>query len=81
MLQPPLKAVELGLVAKIPEGIPAIGDKNYYPERGIATPHRACRDRPLLPDQNLANRYFVYTGGAHSLEWPEEICGKEDIPL
>lgn len=54
--------VESGIVAQIPEEVPIIGDtgfdglQNYYPERNIATPHKARRNHPLLPDQKLANR-------------------------
>lgn len=55
-------AVESGIVEKIPEEIAVLGDTgfdglaNYYPERSIATPHKARRNHPLLPDQKLANR-------------------------
>ncbi len=55
-------AVESGIVEKIPEEIPVIGDtgfdglQNYYPDRNIATPHKARRNHPLLPDQKLVNR-------------------------
>ncbi len=54
--------VESGIVAHIPEEVPFIGDtgfdglQNYYPERNIATPHKARRNHPLLPDQKSANR-------------------------
>ena len=56
--------VESHVVDRVPEGIPVIGDagfdglQNNYPERSIATPHKARRNHPLLPDQKFVNREF-----------------------
>ncbi|MFO3797233.1 MAG: transposase family protein [Anaerolineales bacterium] len=55
-------AVASGLMEQIPESISVIGDagfdglQHYYPNRSIATPHKARRNHPLLPDQKLANQ-------------------------
>ncbi len=56
--------VESQVLDEAPEGVALIGDagfdglQNYYPDRDVGTPHKARRNRPLTPDQKLANREF-----------------------
>ncbi|MFN3423056.1 MAG: transposase family protein, partial [Armatimonadota bacterium] len=56
--------VESGILEDIPEDLPVLCDagfdglKKYFPERDIFTPHKARRNRSLLPEEKLANRKF-----------------------
>jgi hypothetical protein len=56
--------VESQVIDETPEHVAVIGHagfdglQNYYPERSIGTPHKARRNHPLTPDQQLANREF-----------------------
>ncbi|WP_376792881.1 transposase family protein [Thermoflexus sp.] len=69
--------VESGMIAPISESISVIGDagcdglQNDYPDRSMATPHRARRNPPLLPDPKRAHpgRASMRMGVEHMIGW------------